>query len=571
MLSSCRSPRCLLRARLLRARLLCACLLCACLAAAASSARAADPPAPAVHRVKLVPFRVEARLEGTFESPVMAEVRLETKRGGQFTVEKAVPHGTRVGKGDPVVTVETEKFDDDIADQELAGRLADIAHDLLEKELKLVEKATPLWLEMARTSRRRLTEDLARYEEKEKALAKDLNDVSLEFAEFSRENAEEELEQLEKMYKQDDLTEETEEIVLKRARFQARIARFSALLSRDRHDRMATLDLPRRLDMLRRSSEFSALELEQAEAELPQALARMRLSVEKSAADRRQATRRLAEAKALRRLLPVTAPIDGTVYYGRFHQGRWVDADNAAQQLRPGGQYDTRQVLLTVVAPGRLTVRAGVPEKDLSRVPVNADARIVPKAFPEAACPARVRSVSAVPVAAGKFEALLDLAEDLPRVVAGMEAEVRVTADQRPEVLAVPRKAVFTDDFDGGRRHVLVFSGVGKEPMKRVVAVGRSNDDLTEITAGLSVGEEILLEKPAAPKPETAAKPEAAKPEAAKTEAAQPKPEATPAKPDSPASKPEPAKPESATPAAPEGTAAQPAKDAAEKPVPPQK
>jgi hypothetical protein len=55
------------------------------------------------------------------------------------------------------------------------------------------------------------------------------------------------------------------------------------------------------------------------------------------------------------------------------------------------------------------------------------------------------------------------------------------------------------------------------------VTVGRSNDELTEITAGLSVGEEILLDKPAA-KPETP-KPDAPKPDAAKSEAA-----ATPAK-----------------------------------------
>jgi multidrug efflux pump subunit AcrA (membrane-fusion protein) len=515
---------------------------------------AAEPAAPALHRVKLVPFRVEARVEGVFESPTMAEVRLDARRSGQFTVEKVVPHGTRVGKGDVLVAVETDRLDQEIADQEIAGRLAEIAHDLLEKELKLAEKATPLWLEMARTARRRVGEDLARYEEKEKALAKDLNDVSLEFNEFSRENAEEELAQLEKMYKQDDLTEETEEIVLKRARFQARIARFSALLARDRHERMTTLDLPRRLDLVRRSADFAALDLEQAEGELPQVLARLRLTVEKSAADRREAGRKLAEAKALRRLLPVTAPIDGTVYYGRFHQGRWVDADNAAQQLRPGGQFDTRQALLTVVGAGRLAVRAGVPEKDLSRVPVNAEARILPKAFPEAAFPARVRSVSAVPVTAGRFEAFLDLVDDQPRVVAGMEAEVRVTADQRAEVLAVPRKAVFTDEFDGGRRYVLVSTGVGKEPMKRTVTVGRSNDELTEITAGLSVGEEILLEKPPAPKPDTtAAKPEpTAKPDAPKPDAA----------------KPEPPKPDAAATPDTNAAGAQPPKDAGDKPAP---
>jgi hypothetical protein len=365
------------------------------------------------------------------------------------------------------------------------------------------------------------------------------------------------------MYKQDDLTEETEEIVLKRSRFEAKIARFSALLARDRHERTATLDLPRELDALRKSSDFSALDLEQAEGRLPLALERLRLNVEKSAADRREAARKLAEARALRRLLPVTAPLDGTVYYGRFHQGRWVDADNAAQQLRPGGQFDTQQALLTVVGTGRVAVRAGVPEKDLARVPAAAEARIVPKAFPEASFPARVRSVTAVPVSAGRFEAMIDMLDDQPRVVAGMEAEVRVTADQRPEVLAVPRKGVFTDEFDGGRRYVLVVTGTGKEPMKRVVGVGRSNEELTEITAGLSVGEEILLEKPPAPKSEAApAKPEAAKPDAAKAEAPAATPEPV---------KNEPAKTEAQAAPAAEAGAPQPAKDAADKPAPPQK
>jgi hypothetical protein len=135
-----------------------------------------------------------------------------------------------------------------------------------------------------------------------------------------------------------------------------------------------------------------------------------------------------------------------------------------------------------------------------------------------------------------------------------MEAEVRVTADQRAEVLAVPRKAVFTDEFDGGRRYVLVSTGVGKEPMKRTVTVGRSNDELTEITAGLSVGEEILLEKPPAPKPDTtAAKPEpTAKPDAPKPDAA----------------KPEPPKPDAAATPDTNAAGAQPPKDAGDKPAP---
>jgi hypothetical protein len=170
-----------------------------------------------------------------------------------------------------------------------------------------------------------------------------------------------------------------------------------------------------------------------------------------------------------------------------------------------------------------------VAEKDLGRVPVNAAAKIAPRAFPEPPLAGQVRSVSPIPIAPGRFEAVIDLGEERPQLVAGMEADVRVIADFRPEVLAVPRKAVFVDELDDAKRYVLVVTETGKDPAKRTVAVGRSTDELTEITAGLAVGEEILLEKPGPARKEPAAKVEStpaakadgtAKPDADKAPAA---------------------------------------------------
>ncbi len=182
---------------------------------AGGSARAADAPAtPAVHKVKLVPFRVEARIEGIFESPAMAEVRLDPKRWSQFVVAEAVPHGTRVGKGDVLVKIETDKLDEAIQDQEIGGRIAALAHALMERELAALEKSTPRQLDLARRARRIAEENRKRYEEKERELATATNDLGLAWSKQSRENAEEELSQLEKMYEQDDLTDETEAIVL---------------------------------------------------------------------------------------------------------------------------------------------------------------------------------------------------------------------------------------------------------------------------------------------------------------------------------------------------------------------
>lgn len=505
-------------------------------------ATAADP-----YKVKLVPFKLEAKLEGAFEPPTLTEVRIDPKRWSQFVVETAVPHGTRVGKGDVLVTVETDKIDEQIRELEMGGRLSDLAHGLLEREVQLLEKSTPLQLEQARRSQRIAAEDLKRYEEKEAAQAAAMNDMSLKFREFSRENSEEELEQLEKMYEQDDLTEESEEIVLKRARFEAAAARFFEKLARDEHERNVAFDLPRRLESVRRASQAATLDLERAEAALPVALARAKLELEKATNDRRKAAENLAELKADRKRMPITAPADGVVYYGRWRNGKWTDAENAAGKLRDGGQIDPRETVITIVSPGKLAVRSGVPEKDLARVPVDAPARVVPKAFPDTRLKAKVRSVSAVPVGNGRFEAVLDLVAEDPRLVAGMEAEIRVTAEQKAEALAIPKKAVFAEDLDDDQRFVYVVAA-GKEPAKRTVAVGRSNDELIEILAGLTVGEEILLEKPAAAKPAEAAKAN----EPAK--AAEPPKSAGAAKPA------EPAKVEAATAEAPKS---EPAKEAA--------
>jgi len=466
---------------------------------------------PATYSVKPVPFRLEAKLEGTFEPPQIVDVRPDMRRWTQLVVEDAVPHGTRVGRGDVLVRLDTTKIDETIRDLEMAGRLATTALGLLERELVLLEKATPLQLEIATRNRRMIEEDVERYETREAELATAANDKQLESAEFSLANAEEELAQLEKMYEQDDLTEETEEIVLKRARFEAEMARFNAAFVRDRHERMAGLDLPRRREYLENLDRSSELDFERAEAGLPVALEKQRLELEKARNDHRKATENLAELQAERERMPIRSPADGIVYYGKWRQGKWTDADAAAGRLRPGGQLDARDTIMTVIGPGKLALRAGVPEKELARVTAGHPAKVVPKAFPDVRLMARVRGVSPVPVAAGKFDALMDLAEEHPRLVAGMEADVRVIAESRPEALAVPKKAVFSEPLDDDARFVYVAGGDGKLAQKRTVAVGRANDELIEITAGLAFGDVILLDKPKSddtPKSDEKAKPD---------------------------------------------------------------
>jgi multidrug resistance efflux pump len=141
------------------------------------------------------------------------------------------------------------------------------------------------------------------------------------------------------------------------------MARFNAAFVRDRHERIAGLDLPRRREYLENLDRSSELDFERAEAGLPVALEKQRLELEKAQNDQRKAAENLIELKAERDRMPIRSPADGIVYYGKWRQGKWTDADAAAGRLRPGGQLDARDTIMTVIGPGKLTVRAACPRR----------------------------------------------------------------------------------------------------------------------------------------------------------------------------------------------------------------
>src|SRR5206468_2329789 len=68
---------------------------------------------------------------------------------------------------------------------------------------------------------------------------------NLKSAQQRLDNAKEELSQLEKMYKADDLTEETEEIVLKRQKFAVEAADYSLETSKQMADQSLNTTIPR--------------------------------------------------------------------------------------------------------------------------------------------------------------------------------------------------------------------------------------------------------------------------------------------------------------------------------------
>ena len=174
----------------------------------------------------------------------LQEVKVEADEWSSWKVEEAVPHGAVVKKGDPLVSFQKTRLADalekkqrDLRLQQLNLEKQKIAVQQVEftarKELELVrlkaEIASKAELLYKTTGRKRYIENLE-------------NDVS--DMEKNLKYQMSELDQLQKMYTQDSLKEESEEIVLQRQKDAVERAKRYVELRKKVRDDSITLKLP---------------------------------------------------------------------------------------------------------------------------------------------------------------------------------------------------------------------------------------------------------------------------------------------------------------------------------------
>ena len=459
--------------------------------------QAAPAGKPATHKVEKGPFRVEIALKGVLEAAEMTEVILRPETWTSLSVLKAVEHGTTVKKGDTIITLDPEKIDRAIRDMEADRYLAELSLKLAEEDLTFLEKSTPLDLAAAELAKKYADEDLKRYKEQDRAeLVKNAEFMVRNMTNFL-DYSKEELRQLEKMYKAKDLTEETEEIVLKRQRHAVETADHQLKAAEHQRDRTIKVDLPRRDHSLEETAQKQVLTLEKAKITLPMNVTQKKLGLDKLRYEHGKTAEKLKQLQKDRELFVVKSPADGVVYYGKCTRGQWSSASALSEKLRRGGNIMPEEVIVTIVKPRPVFIRATVEEKDVQYMKPGLVGKATVTAFPELKLPVAVTDFSTVPIAPGSFEAKLKITLDKePDVLMpGLATTVKLIAYQKEDALTVPASAVFSDEGDEDHSYVYLAGKDGK-PEKRPVTVGKKSGAKAEILDGLHAGDEILAEKP---------------------------------------------------------------------------
>jgi multidrug efflux pump subunit AcrA (membrane-fusion protein) len=453
--------------------------------------------APAAVAVKRETVEIKVTLDGSFEADKTAEVVLRPKQWTTFKVLEAVEHGTRVKRGAVLVQFDTEAIDNGIDDQRTSLELADLSLKQAEEDLRLLEASTPMDLALAARSKRLADEDFARYKEVDLPMSKKSAERNLETAKNYLEYEQEELRQLEKMYKADDLTEETEEIVLKRQRDAVKRAEFSLERAKVSYDRSLNLSLPREMETFKQMVERQDLSKARSDATLPILLRRQQLELDKMKVQRKRDQDKLDKLLADRDTMTIKAPFDGVVYYGKWSLGKWSGVTSGGDELRRGASVSANKIIMTVVQPRPLVLRATVPEKEIHWIQPDLEATVKPTGYPDVKLRATVSEVSQVPVSSGNFSAkfALRMGKNNKGLMPGMSAKAELVPYKHEDALTVPATALSTDQLDESRIYVHLAAKDGKSK-KRRVQVGRKSGDRVEILGGLKEGDKVLKEYP---------------------------------------------------------------------------
>jgi HlyD family secretion protein len=471
----------------------------------AAEAPAADTPAteaekpPATATVQAGTIKISLELDGTFVAQTSEEIAVRPEEwgaAGPLVVERAAKHGARVKRGDVLIQFDTSKIDRAIEDLRADLQINQLSLRQAEQSLQALEELTPIDLKANERLAKVSEEDQRYYLDKQRPFDLKALAFSLQSSKNSLEYAEEELSQLEKMYEADDLTEESEAIVLKRARNTVEAAKMSLASAQMRYDFAMEFNLARTDETMRESALRTRLQTQRTAIALPVALDKQRLDVAKLNQQRLRSEERLKKLEADRARMTVKSPLEGIVYYGKAVRGKFSDSVTQAEALRPFGNVQPNQVVMTVVQPQPLSVLVSIPEDKLYRMRTGLTGTAVPKAYPDTKLPVTTARVSPIPTGPGTFEGEFRLSRGgkADEMVPGMACKVEVVPYLKRNALHVPPKAVMTDEKTD--ETYVWFVGKDGKPERRAVTVGEKTESQAEILKGLAAGDKVLLEAP---------------------------------------------------------------------------
>lgn len=417
-------------------------------------------------------------------------IQLDPKAWSEFSITKIIFHGGKVSKGEVLVSFDAEDIDKKIVDTRRALESGNLALQQAELDYKILQETAPNKLEALRRAVGIATEENAYFTKTRRKSEEEAATQSLKRSEQILGNQREELRQLSKMYQADDVTEETEEIILVRQQDAVAAAEFALRMETLDHQRTLEVKLPREAKVLADAERDSAIALKKAEAEIPRSLEQGKIQLETQKTANQRAKSDLADLESDRVLFEIKASADGFFYHGPIDKGRWTPG-KVAEILVLHGRPPVHIPFATFV-PGsaKLNLISFLDDATARSLKPDLTGIATLAGREDVELPVKLASLASAPAPDGTYRADFSITwpKDLPPAT-GATAQIRLIAYQQRTAIAIPNRAL-TFGVSGWTVEVKLADGkTESRPVKR----GRVSINETEIISGLEVGQVIVV------------------------------------------------------------------------------
>jgi HlyD family secretion protein len=436
------------------------------------------------------PFLIEA----VFNASVMPVnevtlLRIDADGWQDFRFTELAEHGAPIAKNGLLASFDTEEIDRKLDDTRRAIAAGTLAVAAAEQQLATLTKTAPHRLDATKRAAEIASEEHAYFTETRRKAEEETATQRLKRSKQILENQQEELRQLTKMYQADDITEETEEIILTRQKDDVAAAEFALRMATLDQKRTLEIGLPREAVTLANNERDTTIAHKNAEVEIPRSIEEKKLELESLKIKLQRDKETLADLEHDRPLFEIKAPAAGRLYHGPIENGRWTTGELLKSLVengrppvgRPFATFIPDQSKLGFVAfpdgPTALTLKPGLT--GTATFAGREDLEI----------PVELTDLAASPDPDGSYPARLTATwpEGFAPAV-GSRAEVRLITYQQPAAILVPSKALARDARGWTVEIMLADGKTERRPVKR----GRVSNDETEILTGLEIGQVVI-------------------------------------------------------------------------------
>ncbi len=437
------------------------------------------------------PFRVFKTLEGLLESEAATEIKTDFKTWTDLKIKTVAKQG-KVSQGDTLVEFDTESIDKAITEAEFELGSAKFSQQLTSLDAQRSVETFELEKAIAKLAWQSAQEDNEYY--KETTIPQREKDLKYneKTAGYYSEYAKDELDQLTQMYTEDELTEESEAIVLKRAKRDVESAEFYRDMSLRQIERSRKFQNPRSDKRQEQSFTRSRMEFEKSKVVLPIEKEKSKIAIAKANFQLSQKEKALKELVEDRTKMTIKSETGGVLFYGECDRGKWSGKRN----LKRDSKLPAKAVVMTVVDTNQLIIRASADEASLSSFTVGLSGKAKFAAADDKVVPCTITSVERIPLEDGKYDCKVTV-QNIPadaNLIPGMGCKMNFLTYVNNDAMVVPKKSVFSDDNEF--THYVYLAEDEGEPRKVDVVVGKTGGDEIEILKGLSAGDRITKKKP---------------------------------------------------------------------------